>query len=49
VGFAVTEIGAFGPHRALTFAEFSPDGLQVITAGWDNSARLWTPPAASRC
>ena len=39
--FPVTESGAFGPHRPLTFAEFSGDGKQVITAGWDNSARLW--------
>jgi len=39
--FAVTEIAAFGPHRPLTFAEYSPDNQQVITAGWDNSARLW--------
>jgi len=25
----------------LTYAEFSPDGKRVVTASWDNTARVW--------
>ena len=37
-----TELASFGPHRPIAFVELSrPDGLRLITAGWDHSARLW--------
>jgi WD40 repeat protein/serine/threonine protein kinase len=35
------EVASFGPHRPVTFADFSPDQTRVVTASWDNSARLW--------
>jgi hypothetical protein len=36
-----TELGSFGPHRPVAFASFSPTDDKVVTAGWDNSARIW--------
>jgi WD40 repeat protein len=35
------EVASFGPHRPVTFADFSPDQSRVVTASWDHSARLW--------
>lgn len=35
------EIMSFSPHAAVASANFSPDGLRVVTASWDNSARIW--------
>jgi WD40 repeat protein len=36
-----TEVASFGPHRPVTFADFSADQSRVVTASWDNSARIW--------
>jgi hypothetical protein len=30
-----------GPQGAVASARFSPDGARVVTASWDNSARIW--------
>ena len=35
------EVASFGPHRPVTFADFSADQSRVVTASWDNSARIW--------
>ncbi|MCB9874659.1 MAG: protein kinase [Planctomycetaceae bacterium] len=35
------EIMTFSPHAAVASANFSPDGQRVVTASWDNSARIW--------
>jgi WD40 repeat protein len=32
---------SFGPHRTVASAVFSADGRHVVTASWDNSARVW--------
>ncbi len=31
----------FRPHRTVSFAGYAPDGTRIVTAGWDNSARVW--------
>ncbi|MEO1995578.1 MAG: protein kinase [Planctomycetaceae bacterium] len=31
----------FAPHSTVSAANFSPDGQRIVTAGWDNSARIW--------
>ncbi len=35
------EMMSFSPHAAVASASFSPDGQQIVTASWDNSARIW--------
>ena len=30
-----------GHTQAVSSAVFSPDGSRVVTASWDNTARLW--------
>jgi WD40 repeat protein len=35
------EIMQFTPHRSVAAANYSPDATRVVTAGWDNSARIW--------
>ena len=35
------EIMTFSPHEAVASANFSPDGRRIVTASWDNSARIW--------
>jgi WD40 repeat protein/serine/threonine protein kinase len=35
------EIMSFSPHAAVASANFSPDGKRIVTASWDNSARVW--------
>ncbi|MGQ0633080.1 MAG: protein kinase domain-containing protein [Planctomycetaceae bacterium] len=32
---------SFSPHGIVASAGFSPDGERVVTASWDNSARVW--------
>ncbi|MBC8352054.1 MAG: protein kinase [Planctomycetes bacterium] len=36
------EIMTFSPHAAVATANFSPDGQRIVTASWDNSARIWS-------
>lgn len=36
-----TERISFSPHGIVASAAFSPDGARVVTASWDNSARVW--------
>lgn len=31
----------FNPHRTVAAASYSPTGDRVVSAGWDNSARIW--------
>jgi WD40 repeat protein len=31
----------FGPQGAVASAHFAPDGQRVVTASWDNTARIW--------
>jgi WD40 repeat protein len=39
---------SFGGHENyLTSAAYSPDGLRVVTASWDNTSRVWDPVTAS--
>jgi WD40 repeat protein len=35
------EAMTLGPHGALASAAFSHDGRRMITASWDNSAKIW--------
>ena len=35
------EYTRFAPHLTVSAASFAPDGLRIVTAGWDNSARIW--------
>lgn len=35
------ELMSFSPHAAVASANFSPDGKWIVTASWDNSARIW--------
>ena len=37
----------FTPNAEVTSAHFSPDGQRVITASWDNSARIWNAETGS--
>ena len=32
---------SFSPHGAVASANFSPDGKHLVTASWDNSAKIW--------
>jgi WD40 repeat protein len=32
---------SFSPNGAVAAASFSPDGLRVVTASWDMTARIW--------
>jgi hypothetical protein len=32
---------SFSPHGAVAAANFSPDGQRLVTASWDNSAKIW--------
>ncbi|MGE0609512.1 MAG: protein kinase [Pirellulales bacterium] len=32
---------SFSPHGSVASASFSPDGKQVVTGSWDNSAKIW--------
>ncbi len=34
-------IMSFSPHGAVAAADYSPDGRLIVTASWDNSAKLW--------
>jgi WD40 repeat protein len=39
---------SFGGHENhLTSAAYSPDGSRVVTASWDNTARIWDPVTAT--
>jgi hypothetical protein len=40
-GSSEREMMTFSPHAAVASANFSPDGLRIVTASWDNSARIW--------
>lgn len=40
-GSSGREIMTFSPHTAVASANFSPDGQRIVTASWDNSARIW--------
>jgi WD40 repeat protein len=31
----------FGPQGAVASAHFSPDAKRIVTASWDNTARIW--------
>jgi WD domain, G-beta repeat len=36
------EIAALRGHgKAVNFAAFSPDGTRIVTASWDETARIW--------
>jgi len=35
------ELMTFSPHAAVASVNFSPDGRRLVTASWDNSARIW--------
>ena len=35
------EVMRFSPHSAVASASFSPDGKQIVTGSWDNTARIW--------
>ncbi len=35
------EAASFSPHGAVAAASFSPDNRLVVTASWDNSAKIW--------
>lgn len=37
----VRERLTFSSHRAVASANFSPDGLLIVTGSWDNSAKIW--------
>lgn len=32
---------SLSPHGAVASANFSPDGSRLVTASWDNSAKVW--------
>jgi WD40 repeat protein len=32
----------FGPQGAVAAAHFAPDGDRIVTASWDNTARIWS-------
>lgn len=36
-----SEVIRLGPQGAVAAARFSPDGRRVVTASWDNAARIW--------
>ncbi len=36
-----SEVIRLGPQGAVASAHFSPDGGRVVTASWDNTARIW--------
>jgi WD40 repeat protein/serine/threonine protein kinase len=36
-----SEVIRLGPQGAVASARFSPDGGHVVTASWDNAARIW--------
>ena len=36
------EYTRFAPHLTVSAASFAPDGRRIVTAGWDNSARIWS-------
>ncbi|MEX0818862.1 MAG: protein kinase, partial [Pirellulaceae bacterium] len=40
-GSSGREVMSFSPHAAVASAHFSPDGQRLVTASWDNSARIW--------
>lgn len=31
----------FSPHGSVASVHFSPDGRKIVTASWDNTARIW--------
>ncbi len=35
------ELMNFRPHRTVSSAAYSPNGAEIVTAGWDRSARIW--------
>jgi WD40 repeat protein len=35
------ELMVFSPHGSVASADISPDGRWVVTASWDQSARIW--------
>jgi WD40 repeat protein/serine/threonine protein kinase len=36
----------FSPHGTVASARFSPDGAQIVTGSWDNSAKIWNSDTA---
>lgn len=38
---ASQELINFSPHGAVAGVAFSPDGTRVVSASWDNSAKIW--------
>jgi WD40 repeat protein len=35
------QVMSFSPHGAVASAAFSPDSRWIVTASWDNSAKIW--------
>ena len=35
------EVMIFSPHGAVASADYSHDGKRIVTASWDNSAKIW--------
>ena len=41
VSYAGWQLVFSGHWAAVSFAAFSPDGMRIVTASWDHTARIW--------